>query len=269
MRLAILSDVHANLHALDAALALADRSGYDRLVVAGDLVGYGAFPNECVDRIAERDPVIVAGNHDLIAVGRLVTTHCGAAARASLDWTAGRLTDAARAYLLGLPLRATAAPGVLVTHGSLADPEAYLEDRRRVQRELAQTPASLLVVGHTHHPWLVGSRSGTLVRERPGPVRLDGGEQHLLNPGSVGQSRSRAPLARMAVVDLDDGAAWMHAVAYDVAAARAALQRAGLPVTNCHRPGPSRARRATSRARAWGRARAAHAWHDVVRTRRV
>lgn len=268
MRLAVLSDVHANLHALDAALALADRSGCDRLVVAGDLVGYGAFPDECVARIAERDAVVVAGNHDLVAVGRLTPEHCGPAARQSLEWTVRRLTDATRTYLYELPLQATPAPGIVVAHGAPGDPEAYVEDRGRAQRELADLRGWLLVLGHTHHPWVLDDQRGTLVRERPGPVRLDPGRRFVLNPGSVGQSRSRAPLVRMAVVDTEERVAWMHALAYDVTAAREALTRAGLPASNYHRPSPSRARRATTRARAWGRARAAHAWRDLTGTRR-
>ena len=96
MRFAILSDIHGNLPALEAALELFARAGVDRYLCAGDLVGYGPFPNECVERIAELGAVCVAGNHDLIALGRLSDDRCIPLARNSLRWTREVLTPATR-----------------------------------------------------------------------------------------------------------------------------------------------------------------------------
>src|SRR5688572_30513028 len=103
MRLGVIADIHGNLHALEAAFATLNREGVDGYVCLGDLVGYGAFPNECVERVAETGAVCVAGNHDLIALGRLPDDQCIPLARHSLEWTSRQLTPASRDYLSRLP----------------------------------------------------------------------------------------------------------------------------------------------------------------------
>lgn len=236
MRWAVLSDVHANLHALRAVLAECRRLGVDDLLCAGDLVGYGPFPDACVELLGERDCRSVAGNHDLIAVGALEDTSCSDSARTSLRWTRDELRDDTRAALAQLPRLRRQGP-LVVTHGSPESPTEYVTDARRAAELLAQTAsrtpsARLLVLGHTHQPWLLDTGAG---------VRL-------LNPGSVGQSRSRSPDATFALVDLDDECrVELRRVAYDVAGCREALQRRGLPQHACHSPPASAVRRLAHR----------------------
>lgn len=240
MRYAVLADVHANLHALDAVLAAVRRDDVDGVLCAGDLVGYGAFPNECVDRLRAAGAVCVAGNHDLIATGRLDDARSSTAARESLRWTRGVLRADSRRFLAGLPLR-TVVDGMAMAHGSLDDPEEYVGSADRGRELLARLPglgagAGVLVLGHTHEPWALGATLGTALRRGTGGCVLPRGEPYLLNPGSVGQSRDVAPHARYLVLDLDRRRASFRAVRYDLRACRAALRRAGLPPDNCHAP---------------------------------
>jgi predicted phosphodiesterase len=243
MRLGVLSDVHGNLDALDAALAFLEGQRLNGYLCAGDLVGYGPYPNECVRRVLALRAPCVAGNHDLIALGRLGDERCAALARESLGWTRSVLDDDARELLGGLPL-GVERDGVAVRHGSVTDPREYVlgADRARAcLDELAEAApgAHVLVLGHTHRAMAVGRRRGMLLREATGEVALEPGEPIVLNPGAVGQSRSRDARARVMVLDLTERVARFHAVGYDVQACRRALRDRGLPEESCHVP-PSR-----------------------------
>lgn len=230
MRYAVLSDVHANLPALRAVLDAVPRHTVDGYLVTGDLVGYGAHPNECVELLASYDALCVAGNHDLIAVGSLPDARAGGLARETLAWTRSVLTEASRGYLSGLPNVREVGP-ILLAHGSPDDPQEYVTEPRRARELLDATPGRLLLLGHTHHAWAVGRRAGTVLRRRTRSVRIDPDDRYLLNAGSVGQSRDRSLAARFAVLDLTAGTVAFRAVAYDVAACRTALIGAGLPAT--------------------------------------
>ena len=233
MRLGLISDVHGNLPALEAVLdALA---GVDRLLCAGDLVGYGPFPDKCVTRVAEAGAVTVAGNHDLIALGRLSTERCVPLARETLEWTRGRLGEDARRALEALPLRADPEDGLVLTHGGLGDPQRYVRSEAEAREQLEGVDAgATLVLGHTHVPLVVGEDRGELLRGGTGMVDLPAAERHLVNPGAVGQSRSADPRARAAVLDTDAASVELIAVDYDVRATRRALRAAGLPPNACH-----------------------------------
>ena len=119
MRYGVIADVHGNLDALRAVLRAIDREGVDRHLVAGDLVGYGPYPNECVAAVAELSAICVAGNHDLIALGALSDERCIELARRSLTWTRRVLGADERAFLAALPRVDTAPGGVRMAHGSL------------------------------------------------------------------------------------------------------------------------------------------------------
>lgn len=256
MRLGILADIHANLPALRAVLAELERRGVDRYVVAGDVVGYGPHPNECIDVVAGLDAVCVAGNHDLIAIGRLSDDRCVALARASLRWTAGVLRPDARDFLAGLPLRASVDGLVEVAHGSLDDPQEYTESVARALPQLARLEAergrpTVLLLGHTHRPLACALRRGRLRVVDGRSLLLPPNESCLLNPGGVGQSRELRTRARCLLVDLDARAALFLAVPYDVASCRRDLRRAGLPASSLRlRPSGLRAARRIAR-RAW------------------
>ena len=247
MRYGVIADVHGNLHALEAVLAALRRAGAERYICAGDLVGYGPLPNECVRAVAELDPVCVAGNHDLIALGRLPDDGTIALARDTLRWTRERLADDVVAYLEALPLSAVAGDGVVVAHGSLDEPRSYVLDADRAERELERlsavdASARMLLLGHTHRALAFRVDAEGAEQLRPDRVALSPDARFLLNPGSVGQSRELRVRSRCMVLDLDRGQADFLAVSYDTAACRAALRRSGLPPRAYHLgPSPIRA----------------------------
>lgn len=234
VRLGVLADVHGNLAALDAVLSRLAAAGVDRYVCAGDLVGYGPFPNECVRRLADLGATTVAGNHDLIALGRLGFERCGRLARQTLEWTRGVLDDDTRALLDALPLRADPVPGLVIAHGGLGDPQRYVRTADEARAELAQLEAgATLVLGHTHQAFAVGETRDELTGAT---VRLEPGERMLLNPGAVGQSRTRDPRTRALLLDLESRTAEFLAIDYDATATRDALRAAGLPAHAHHVP---------------------------------
>jgi predicted phosphodiesterase len=238
VRIGVPADIHANAHALDAVLAFLSTQAVDRYVCAGDLVGYGPMPNECVRRVLELPGGCVAGNHDLIALGRLSDERCIPLAKTSLRWTCEELEDDVRVLLGNLPLGATI-DGIALRHGSLADPQEYVvtEDQARAcldELEATLPAAHILVVGHTHRPLAVSRRRGTLLRSGTGRVDLPPDEPILLNPGAVGQSRTADPRARVVVLDTVTRAASFHALDYDVEGCRRALRQRGLPSSSCH-----------------------------------
>jgi predicted phosphodiesterase len=240
MRYGVLADIHGNLHALDAVLRELDSLDVDGYLVAGDIVGYGPQPNECVAVVAGLAATCVAGNHDLIALGRLSDDRCGRLARSSLRWTRSRLDDAARTFLAELPLHAEAPGGVVIAHGALDEPQTYVTDAARAAHELRRLArehpaAGILVLGHTHAA-LAWNGDGLAVRAaQHDRLELRSSERWLLNPGAVGQSRERSPDARFMVLDLERGEASFRSTSYDVEGCRAALRREGLPIQSCHR----------------------------------
>lgn len=237
MRYGLISDIHANLHALETAITTLKREGVDGFLCMGDLVGYGPFPNECVERVAELGAQCVAGNHDLIALERLSEERCIPLAQQSLRWTRGVLRDDTRRYLAALPLRLEIGSEIVMAHGSLDDPQEYVTRPEQAERQLQQLTeeypaAQLMLLGHTHRPWAHTREEGTI--PTGSPVRCGAGEPLLLNPGSVGQSRDRQARARFALLDLEREEARFFSLPYDVAGCRAALRKQGLPPTSCH-----------------------------------
>jgi predicted phosphodiesterase len=252
MRYGVISDVHANFHALTAAIEFLDRAGVDRYLCLGDIVGYGAFPNECARLVAELDAVCVAGNHDLIITGRLSDQGAGALARSSLAWTREVLKPDVRRFLQAMPLSATPEAAVVMTHASLVDPERYVardEDIRHELHRLAQghPRARLLLLGHTHRVLAHGEQAGRLLRRGTSTIELPKTERVLVNPGSVGQSRQWSPHGRVAVLEWPAAVVTFHVVRYDDAAARRALQARGFPADSYHRR-PSALRAAARRS---------------------
>ncbi len=239
MRYLVMSDIHGNAHALRAVLDSVATDGIEKVLCLGDIVGYGPFPNECVDTIRALGAVTVAGNHELLALGRLSDERCGQLARQTTAWTRSALVERTREHIAGLPTRARVGD-VALAHGSPDDPEQYVRssDRARdiLERLTMDEPGCrLLLLGHTHQPWAFGSRSGTLLRgPRTGVVRLDAAQRYIVNPGSVGQSRDRTVAARFLLLDPDRNEAVFRSVPYDVRGHVDALRDAGLPPGSHH-----------------------------------
>ncbi len=245
MRIGLIADVHANLPALEAVVERLEAEEVDVYACAGDLVGYGPFPDECVALVRGlRGIACVAGNHDLIALGRLSTERCIPLARRTLDWTASVMREDTREWLGALPLDARLPGGVVIAHGSLGDPEEYVRTPEQTRAEAAKLGDGerVLVLGHTHVPMLDGAPAA------PGERRWPAGETVVVNPGAVGQSRTRDPRALAAILDPEARTIRFLAVDYDGARTRAALRERGLPENACHLPPAPLPRRLAGRA---------------------
>ena len=231
MRIAVFSDVHANLHALEAVLADIDAGGFDELWCLGDVVGYGPRPNECSAIVRERADLCLAGNHDLVVLGKipmiLFADDAGVAAR----WTQGVLDDEARAFLETLEPLATR-PGVELFHGSPRDPVwDYVLSEDAARESFAATTEPLVLVGHSHIALELASDGLRLLGGKAdGGMNIDlGGPRRLLNPGSVGQPRDGDPRAGWLEIDNDERRATFRRTDYPVELTQAEMREAGLP----------------------------------------
>jgi predicted phosphodiesterase len=247
VRLGVIADIHGNLPALEAVVAALERIGVDGYACLGDIVGYGPFPGECVALISGLGAVAVAGNHDLLASGLLEGATVSGLAATTLRWTAEALDDRSRDYLRELPWVLELAPAIVMAHGSLTDPSRYVRRSSDAEGELDRCErlhpvADTLLLGHTHESLAYRAHHGTVLFLGTGAVRLPAGARHLLNPGSVGQSRQWSRAARALWLDVDHGLARFIAVDYPAGVVRAELRRHGLPSRALHmRPPPWRA----------------------------
>jgi predicted phosphodiesterase len=230
MRVAVISDVHANYHALEAVLEEIDAESVDAVWCLGDTVGYGPLPNECCEQVEERADLCLVGNHDLVVLGELEVADFNDEAAAAALWTADVLAPAARAFLERLQPTAEQ-DGVDLYHASARDPiweYVLTEEAARATLELASAP--LVLVGHSHVALAVRFNGDDVVGGlAPGgsDVELDG--RWLLNPGSVGQPRDGDPRAAWLLLDLEQKTATFRRVEYPIAETQAEMRERGLP----------------------------------------
>jgi diadenosine tetraphosphatase ApaH/serine/threonine PP2A family protein phosphatase len=230
MRVAVISDVHANEHALDAVLAEIDDAAPDELWCLGDVVGYGPAPNRCCELVSLRADVCLVGNHDLVALGKLDVADFNEEAAAAARWTAHELTLASRTFLGNLEPYASAA-GAELFHASALDPVwEYVLSAETAYASLRATTAPLVLVGHSHVALAVGVRDSELEGGlSPAGTELALRGRWLLNPGSVGQPRDGDPRAAWLELDTDTRLARFHRVAYPIERTQAEMRARGLP----------------------------------------
>jgi len=231
MRVAVVSDIHGNLHALEAVLAALEPEEPDELWCLGDLVGYGARPNECCALIEARADFCLVGNHDLAVRGTIDLEEFSGDAGAAARWTRDVLSADSLAFLNSLDSSGTRAD-VALFHASARDPvwEYVLSDRVAVATlELTEEP--VVLVGHSHAALHVQlAADGFTGALSPGGTKVDLSlGRTLLNPGSVGQPRDGDPRAAYLLLDLDARTASFRRVDYDVARTQAEIRAAGLP----------------------------------------
>jgi diadenosine tetraphosphatase ApaH/serine/threonine PP2A family protein phosphatase len=235
MRYLVLSDIHANLEALDAVLEAARAIPHDRLLVLGDLVGYGADPNAVVDRVRSLEPfATIRGNHDKVGAGLEPSDAFNAVARTAIRWTYEALSDDNRDWLAALPSGPVAIDEHLeICHGTPFDEDAYVFDDGDVLRAMQAAGRRLCLFGHTHVQvgYRLANASLTLeTTDAERPLNIPIGEGHyLINPGSVGQPRDGDPRAAFAVYDSTDLAVAIHRTTYAVDRAQARIRAEGLP----------------------------------------
>ncbi len=231
MKLGIISDIHANLEALEAVLGALKDKGATRFICCGDVVGYGPDPNRCVEIVRELGCVAVAGNHDWGVVGRTPLTGFNPAARQAALWTQPLLAEPNRSYLGCLSLTADEGP-LFIVHSSPSAPETwdYVLNVREAAHEIERCSSASCVAGHSHQPLAVErlpGRPARLVRRPSFPVRPDA--RYFINAGSVGQPRDGDPRACCLLYDDDTRTMAYIRVPYDIAAVQAKIRAAGLP----------------------------------------
>jgi len=236
MRYLVLTDIHANLEALDTCLTDASSHGYDRTLVLGDLVGYGPDPNEVVARVQALKPTaVIRGNHDKVACGLEQPEGFNAVARLAALWTNETLSPANREWLAALPKGPLAVDDMIeICHGSPFDEDAYVFDELDAVRALKATSRPLCLFGHTHYP-VTFALADRRVETIGGPHSLDGplhvldDTKYLLNPGAVGQPRDGDPRAAYAIADTKARRVDLFRLNYPLEKTQLKIIKAGLP----------------------------------------
>jgi diadenosine tetraphosphatase ApaH/serine/threonine PP2A family protein phosphatase len=233
MQYLIISDIHANLEALEAAVAAAPPC--DHVLVLGDLVGYGADPNAVVDRIrAFPAATVIRGNHDKVAAGLEDATGFNHLARHAVEWTRTTLTAANREWIAALPPGPVLVDNIAeICHGTPYDEDVYLFDDMEARRAFRAMRRPICLFGHTHVPTVFRVNDNM---EAIGPPRgpkfrlaVDVSAHYLVNCGAVGQPRDGDPRAAFGVLDTDQHTVTVMRVPYDVGGAQAKIIAAGLP----------------------------------------
>jgi diadenosine tetraphosphatase ApaH/serine/threonine PP2A family protein phosphatase len=236
----ILADIHANIDALEAVLAAAGT--WDEVLVLGDLVGYGAAPNEVVDRIRGLDAMaVIRGNHDKAACGIEDGSNFNQIARTAAAWTLQTLTDSNREYLRELPAGPEAIDeNVEICHGAPFDEDHYIFDADDALRALASSARPLCLFAHTHLPVVFRYENEMFDGFVPEPdadtkLVLEPSIRYLVNAGSVGQPRDGDPRAAYALYDSTSLSLVLRRVQYPVDAAQRRILSAGLPASLANR----------------------------------
>jgi diadenosine tetraphosphatase ApaH/serine/threonine PP2A family protein phosphatase len=241
VRLLLLSDIHGNLEALEACLDAAPE--HDSVANLGDVVGYGASPNQVIELVRGMDPINVRGNHDRCCCGLEDTTNFNPVAADAANWTRGELSDSNLDWLRGLPggpLQDGDWEGVQFVHGSPLEEDGYIASAFTASAALEVSPFHLTFFGHTHIQCAF-ARQSRLTEVLPlerlnrasnaqiSRLRLDHAMKYLVNPGSVGQPRDHDRRAAFAVYDAEEQEVLFYRVPYDIARAQERILQAGLP----------------------------------------
>ncbi|MDP8214794.1 MAG: metallophosphoesterase family protein [Candidatus Euphemobacter frigidus] len=236
MRYAILSDIHGNLEALRAVLDEARRRAVESYICLGDIVGYGANPNECLEMLLELSPATVLGNHDAAVCGREDLENFTPLAAQAIIWTRERIKLEGRAYLASLPLVRTIG-NITIVHSNLSHPSdwRYIFSPGEALSSFDRLDRQACFFGHSHRPVVFRESEGWVDYVEEPIFHLVDGCRYLINVGSVGQPRDRDPRAAFAVFDQETGTVEIVRVEYPVGTAREKILDAGLPARLANR----------------------------------
>ncbi len=232
MRYALLSDIHSNLESLQQVFHSLRNESIDSYLCLGDIIGYGADPNECVDLISRSRGVCVAGNHDRVCTGGLPEEYFNDYAREAAVWTRERLDPGAKAYLKGLDLVYSEGSFAMV-HGTLDEPAAfeYMLYSVNAAKTFPLMSVPVCFVGHTHvSGTFIQDPSGRITYNRDVRIRIRDDFKYIVNVGSVGQPRDNDPRAACGIFDTSKMEIRIIRVDYDAGTAAEKIRKAGLPV---------------------------------------
>ncbi|MHC4971105.1 MAG: metallophosphoesterase family protein [Planctomycetota bacterium] len=231
MRYGVFGDIHGNLHALRAVLKAYESERIDTYLCTGDLVGYGAFPKECIDIARDLCEHVVAGNHDFAVCGRLTLEFFNSYAKSAVLWTREALSDEDLAYLRALPLMMQVNAFVTLAHATVYDAHTfdYIQTQYDAHLSLQELGTPCGFVGHSHIPITFALKNEVVSWTMEPTIDLDTCEKVLVNVGSVGQPRDENPMAAYAILDTDERKIWIKRVEYDIDGAVAAIAEHKLP----------------------------------------
>jgi diadenosine tetraphosphatase ApaH/serine/threonine PP2A family protein phosphatase len=236
MRLAIIADIHSNLEALESVLTRIDQEGVEAVLNLGDLVGYNASPNECLDLVCSRNIWSLAGNHDLALFDEERAQYFNIIAHQALMWCREQVRPEFWEFLQNLPLLREQPGSFLACHGTPSSPDAYIafhfQGKKVLKHLLGHPPIRVCFFGHTHRRalWYRDIRGKVALRQiSPAKIKLSPEEHYLINPGSVGQPRDGNPEAAYAIFDLEDFSIHFKSTPYDIGGAQRRILAAGLP----------------------------------------
>jgi len=230
VRWAIFGDIHANMEALDAVMDECESLGVDRFLCLGDIVGYGANPRECLERIVDMDIPIVAGNHDWAVCGKLSIEFFNTYAKQAVYWTREQLEERHMEVMRSWPLVQEVNEEITIVHGSLNFPDLfdYIQTSQDARLSLEKLGTRVCFLGHSHVP--VTFFSGPMVSYTMSyEIELEGFEKALVNVGSVGQPRDENPMSSFGLYDDETKQVSIKRVPYDLEKAGAKILDAGLP----------------------------------------
>ncbi len=230
MRYGIFSDIHSNIEALDNVLHALQEDGVDRYVCGGDIVGYGANPKECIDKIRGLNPIIVCGNHDWAVGGVIETEYFNESAKEAIEWTRRVLSDEYKEYLKGLKL-VYQDEDITLVHATLHSPEMfyYMESIPMARRTLNILKTSVCFIGHTHVPVIFTDEEGQIKYLFDPEMEFIEGSKQIVNTGSAGQPRDGDTRACYAIYDTALKRVHIKRVVYDFRITQEKILNAGLP----------------------------------------
>lgn len=233
--IAFISDIHANLPALQAVLADIEKEAIPEIICLGDVVGYGAQPAECLELLRERGIVTLKGNHDAVVADGPMEDRGRGYMRLMWNWTEEALSFDQRCWLAELPLTLER-PGFQAAHATLRHPRdwGYVLTAEQADLHFAHQEKLLCFIGHTHRPafWVAGEDAS---RDATSLQSLIPDKRQLLNVGSVGQPRDGHPEACYLIYDAEAQEVRWQRVRYDISAAQYAIEDAGLPLAFAER----------------------------------
>ncbi len=232
-RVGIISDIHSNLEALDAALKWLDSQSVEDVVCLGDVVGYGPNPNECCDLVRRVSSVTLLGNHDAAVIGAMSTEFYRDAARHAIQWTRRQLSSTHLEWLYRLPYtHRRPDDGIAFCHSAPISPSNYFyvvfKDDAQAHFRVLDRLASLSLFGHSHLIRAFALAGGKATETDIAKVKWTDGTKFLVSVGSVGQPRDRDPRGAVSFVDLDNGTIQMHRFEYDKGKTARKIVQAGL-----------------------------------------
>lgn len=234
MRYGIISDIHGNLEALERVLE--ELKGIDEVICLGDIVGYGANPNECCELVRENCGIVLMGNHDAAAIGMMDLMWFNQSAREAIVWVRQHLTDVNRKFLETLSAVKTVDRRFVAVHGSLREPiEEYIlnEGVAYGTFQIMQPDVKIVFCGHTHiaeaYEWSPGSKVKREGFRSGGIIYLSDQASYIINCGSVGQPRDYNRMASFGIYDAEAKMVTINRVEYDIDKAARKIIEAGLP----------------------------------------